>query len=116
MPAGWNFNSHPELDDRQFVIAAMNVLFGQQPSDKSVNDALSYMAAGHSRFELIFGPSNGWLQQGYSGNYGDNWFVYVPAWAWLVAGLGAAVGAIVIVLGTAKKLYWPSNGGSSSEY
>jgi len=107
-----NFNSHPELSDQEFAIAATSVFNGITPAQvgNPVN-AIKYIqqhgggAAG--RYALIYDPSSGWLAQGYSGNADDNWFLNVPSWAWAIV--------IPAALITAAYLAWRAWGGKVKE-
>jgi len=100
-----NFNSHPELTDEQFAIAAMNVYFGTPPTQSSVDQAVTTIvtngggAAG--RYSVIWGTgsgsANGWLAQGIQGNADDNWFRNIPTWFWIafvpIIGIVAVIAA-----------------------
>jgi hypothetical protein len=87
-----NWNSHPELDDSDFVTAAVRVLFdpGYMPSDPrsgtSHSDWVSEVAQ-EGRWGLISRWKSGSDKSGYAavpGNYSDPWFANVPGWSWMV--------------------------------
>jgi len=96
-----NFNSHPELNDKEFVVAALCVFNGQKPKDISAQEltqTLAYLQSlgggAGGRFAMV----QGWIDGGFVGNSDDNWFMNIPSWGWLLV--------IPVGLVTAAYLAW----------
>lgn len=93
----WNINTHPELDDNDFVLALCRTVFdpNTKESDKGYQDSLAYYNGfgGKGRTEML----KAWKAAGNNGNYNDPWLYNIPPWAGIVIVPVVAIVAAVLL-------------------
>jgi len=106
----WNFNTHPELSDEQFVYTAASIYIGQPPSYfyNWGNPAGAWIS-----WETEYIQQNGryaWFTAFCNfypgGNSSDSWFYNLPNWTWVVVlPVGAITAAIMLWRAWGKGLW-----------
>jgi len=104
IPSQWNFNSHPELTDEDFVYTALTVAQnGQAPTQASYTGWLAFLQQqGQTRWTWYAGQAPNSLAYHAGLAVDDAWFKIMPDWAPMAALLG---GIGVFAIGFAVALY-----------
>lgn len=106
----WNYNSHGELSDSDWFIAQFNVLHGRPPTQQEYTNGMATLQSVGSREKLFA------LEQAVPGlDVGDNYFKYVPDFAWTLAAVAGAAAAVLIIVKAAWKAYKPFGNGGYEE-
>jgi len=97
----WNFNSHPELDDSDFVTASVYALNGSPITDLA-NELNNMNANNWTRYQWYTNYVNYGATHNSPTDSGNMWFTTVPSWAPVAA---IVVALAVFAIGMAVAVY-----------
>jgi len=116
IPATWNANLHPEMDDQEFATTALKVYWGWDDTQVAQWDANTAGLA-TTLTQIQQNGRYSWLQGlfGQKGNSTDGWFYNLPPYTWLIVLPVVAITAgILLWRAWGKDLYSKSFGSNGS--